>query len=481
MATLTEAHAILDALTKELASRQSEIETLDQAYRGKFALEFASDDFDEYFAAQYAGFSDNWTQVVADAPHERLEITGIRHDGAEKGDGDLWKRWLENEADAYSDLAFLDAIIAKRSFALVWGNSDDEAVVTWEHPSQAIVGYDPETRKRAGGAKIWSDDKHDFATLYLPDEVWKFQRARGMAGRRASGLIVAGSVSPGGWEPRQPAGDDTWPLPNPLGEVSMVELQNKPRLIGEPMSDISGTLSMQHAINLIWAQLFAVIDERALSARVITGAERPTVPVLDDNGQQIGTKPVDLKKIRRNRTLWLENPAAKIDEWGAASFDGFTSIIDKAVGHISSQSRTPATYFMGGGSTIANVGDDSLVPLETGLVMRTREKTQHFGRSAREVFRLMALAESEKGKAASVATGTVLWRDIESRSDAQRTDALQKKSAIGYPFRYILELDGLSDPEIDRVMDMVDAEASDPLLSAALGEIVKPANAGDRE
>jgi len=30
-------------------------------------------------------------------------------------------------------------------------------------------------------------------------------------------------------------------------------------------------------------------------------------------------------------------------------------------------------------------------------------------------------------------------------------------------------------------MDMVDAEASDPLLSAALGEIVKPANAGDRE
>jgi hypothetical protein len=74
-----------------------------------------------------------------------------------------------------------------------------------------------------------------------------------------------------------------------------------------------------------------------------------------------------------------------------------------------------------------------------------------------------------------VAVGEVLWNDVENRSDAQLADSLQKKKAIGYPFRYILELDGKSDPEIDRIMQMVEDEQSDPLLSAALREVASPA------
>lgn len=466
MTTAPEAVTMLEELLVELNKRRPEIDTLDKAYRGDFSLKFASKDFDEYFSDQYADFSDNWTQVVADAPHERLEIIGIRHDAAKKGDDDLWRRWISNEADAYSDLAFLDAIIAKRSFAMVWGNRQNEAMVTWEHPSQAIVGYDVETRQRKAGAKVWADDKTEYATLYTPEHVWKWQRAVGYGPIRPSGLIVTGVTGvAGGWVARQPPGDDTWPLPNPLGAVPLVEFQNKPRLIGEPMSDISGTLSMQHAINLLWAQLFVGIDGVSLPSRVVTGAERPTMPVLDTDGQEIGRQPVSLKKIRGNRTLWLENPLAKIDEWPGAKLDIFPTIIDKAVGHISSQSRTPATYFMGGGSTIANVGDDSMQPLETGLIMRTREKTKSFGRSAREVFRLMALVSDDTAKAASIATtGTIQWDDIENRSEAQRTDALQKKKTVGYPLEYLMELDGMSDPEVKRVMEMVEREKSDPTL-----------------
>lgn len=482
MATAPEALKILDKLTKTLNSRRADIAMLDAAYRGEFSLKFASKDFAEYFSEQYAGFSDNWTQVVADAPHERLGIVGIRHEGAKKGDDELWKRWLENEADAYSDLAFLDAIIAKRSYALVWGDRNDKATVTWEHPSQAVVSYDPETRAREAGAKIWSDDEFEYATLYLPTEVWKWQRTRGYAIGRPSGLIVTGAQPTGGWEPRQPASDDTWPLVNPLGFVPLVEFQNKPRLIGEPLSDIAGTLSMQHAINLLWAQLFVATDGSSLPTRVVIGAERPTIPILNSDGQEIGRKPVELKKIRGDRTLWLENPEAKINEWQAGDLEVFTKIIDKAVGHISSQSRTPSTYFMGGGSgTIANVGDDSLKPLETGLVMRTQEKTEHFGRSAREVFRLMALVEGDEGKAASVATGQVLWKDIENRSDAQRADALLKKKTIGYPLRYIMELDGMTDPEIDRIMLMADAEKRDQLLEAAILDLTPKAEPADAD
>lgn len=457
MATLEQALSILERLANELRNRQTDIADLDKAYRGEHRLTFASDDFREYFGTRYAKFSDNWCGIVADAPHERLEVTGIRLKGDDNGDDDLWDSWRENDADAYSDLAMLDAIISKRAFALVWGTEDGDPRITWEHPSQAIVSYDPETRARVAGAKIWADDTHEFATLYLADEIWKFQRSRVQ-----STLELPPHLLDGGWEPRAEGVID-----NPLGKVPLVELANRPRLVGEPVSDITGTLSMQHAINLFWAQLFASADEATLGQRVILGAEMPTVPVLNAEGVEVGTRPIDLKKFARDRALWLEDPATKIAQWAPAKLDVFTSEIEVMVGHIAAQTRTPAHYLMIGG-TIANVSGDAMKALETGLVKRTEEKTQHFGRAIRDVFELVALVKDDAAKAAAVRSGRVLWRDIENRSDAQRADALSKKKEIGYPLRYLLELDGLSPTEIDRVMNMVRDEAADPTLERIL-------------
>jgi hypothetical protein len=440
------------------------------AYRGDHNLQFGSRDFSRFFEDRYEKFSDNWCGIVADAPHERLEITGIRLDGEDTGDQGLWDTWRRNDADAYSDLALLDAIIAKRAYALVWQDKDGNPAITWEHPSQAIVAYDPETRKRISGAKVWADDTLEYATLYLPNEVWKFQRPRlSLTNMLPSGLYVPSMD--GGWKPRAEG-----VIPNPLGVVPLVEFANRPRLIGEPISDIAGTLSMQNAINLLWSYLFASADEATLGQRVIIGAERPTIPILDADGNEVGRKEVDLAEFSRKRALWLEDPQSKIDTWPAAKLDVYTNIIEIAVGHIAAQTRTPSHYLLIGG-TIANVSSDAMKALETGLVKRTQEKTQHFGRAARDVFELVALVQEDAGKAAAIRGGVVLWKDIENRSDAQRADALQKKSAIGYPLEYLLELDGLPPQEIERVMRMARDQAQDPILSAIIKEATA-ANAG---
>lgn len=465
MATADEALVILSRLARELDSRRPEVDELDEGYRGKFKLRFASDDFRDFFAKRYREFADNWCGIVADAPTERLEVVGIRPNGEDEGDAELWDVWRRNDADAYSDLAFLDAIIAKRSFALVWADSDGNPAITWEHPSQAIVEYDAETRRRSAGAKVWADETTEYATLYLPDQVWKFQRDKlSNDQQRESGLYVVSRAIDGGWKPRQPDGDDNWPIPNPMGLVPLVEIPNRPRLIGEPMSDLSGTLSMQHAINLLWAQLFLTADNASWPQKVITGAEMPTVPVLDENGQAVGERPIDLKQFSLDRAVWIAGEGAKVSEWSAAKLDVYSDVIEIAVGHIAAQTRTPAHYLLIGG-TMANVSSDAMKALETGLVKRTEEKAEHFGRAVREVFRLVALVQDNPGKADAIATGQVLWRDIENRSDAQRADALQKKKAIGYPLRYVLELDGLPPNEIDRVMGMVEDEANDPILN----------------
>lgn len=459
--TPEQAAKVLDKLVLELQNRSDDVDTLDKAYRGDFRLKFASEDFRDFFADRYVGFSDNWTQVVADAPHERLQVTGIRLPEQDKGDAGLWETWLRNEADYFSDLALLDAIIAKRAYALVWGNDDDEPRITFEHPGQAVVAYDPETRKRRFGAKVWVEDDYECATLYTPTEVWKFTRPRTTPDQTYE--VALPTSYTGGWAQRE-VDNEPWPVPNPLGEVPLVELPNKPRLIGEPMSDIAGTMAMQHAINLLWAELFNAADIMGLPGRVISGAERPQVPVLDSEGNVVGSRPVDLKEFKKARLLWLEDKDISIDEWSAAPLDNWTKVIDKAVAHIASQTRTPAHYLMAGG-TFANISADAMKALETGLVKRTEEKTQSFGRAIREIFRLCALVEKDEGKADQIARATILWRDIENRSDAQLTDSLQKKAAMGYPFEYILELDGNNPREIERIMNM---DADDPMMSKLL-------------
>lgn len=462
MATLEQAVRTLNLLADELRRRRPDVELADEYYRGDHKLTYASDQFQEFFSKRYKRFSDNWCGVVADAPTERLHPIGIRLRGR-KTDGGLWDVWLENEAEFLCDLAMIDAIIAKRSYALVWADDDDNPRITWEHPAEAIVGYNPETRERRAGLKLWVDDKVEFATLYLPDQVWKFQRARVNEGRTATGIELPTSSSYGNWTARE--GTDQV-IDNPLGVVPLVELPNRPRLRGEPLSDIHGTIAMQDAVNLLWSYLFNAADYASFPQRVILGAERPEVPVLDENGQDTGKRrPMDLKKFSVERVVWLEDPGAKVDEWTAANLENYSKVIEVAVGHIAAQTRTPQHYLVG---KMANLSADALKAAETGLVKRTEEKAEHFGRSLREVFRLVALAKGDAKLAMAVAGGAVLWNDVESRSEAQRADALLKKKQIGYPLRYLLEQDGKSPTEIDRIMTMVDEEKSDPVLERAL-------------
>jgi len=466
MATVQEAIKWVDTLGEDLRRRLPEAQLFDDYYRGDHTLKFASDEFQAYFSKRYAKFSDNWTQTVADAPTERLEVIGVRpFDSGRAGDDDLWSVWLDNQADSLSDLAWLDAIIAKRTYALVWG--DNPTRITWEHPSQAIVDYAPETRARRAGLKIWADDDYEYATLYLPDEVWKFQRRR-MTDRRKrllDGVYTSSFV--GGWLPRE-VDNEPWPMRNPFGVVPLVEMPNRPRLLGEPMSDVAGTIAMQDAINLLWAYLFNAADYASFPQRVISGVDRPKVPILDADGQKIGERPVDLEKFAVNRVLWLEDPGAKINEWSAANLDAYTSVIERAVGHIAAQTRTPAHYLLLG-SGVSNVSGDTMKALETGLVKRTGEKTEHFGRGVKEIFRLVALAQGDTKKAAAVARGDILWKDVETRSEAQMVDALQKLDAIGFPFMWIAERYGLTPNDLVRVMRMREFEQRDAQVDALSG------------
>jgi hypothetical protein len=470
VATAEEALELVRKLSAELARRRPKIKERLAAYRGEEAqLRFASPEFGAYFAERYTEFCDNWCAPVIAATTERMNYQGIRLEGELQSDKDLARVWKANNGERGSSQAFVVMLAASRMFALVWGNpADDETPrITWEHPENCVVSYDPDTGQAVAGLKLWNDGSYEYATLYLPDEVFKFQRRTG-AGSWANLVIVGTYV--GGWEQRQPAGDDTWPLPNPIGEVPLVEFRNQDLLDDKPISDIDGVAAMQSAINLVWAYLLNGLDYATLPQRVVTGAEMPKVPVLDATGQVVGSRPADLNLLAADRLLWIPSKDAKASEWSAANLQAFDATLDRAVNHVSAQTRTPPHYLVG---KIANLSADALTASETGQVAKSGERLTYATPALRQLNRLILLAQGgdqAEARARACAAGAIDWKDIQFRSLAQKADAYGKLKDIGFPFEWIAEQWGLDPEELARVLKMREREAEqNPLMDVARG------------
>lgn len=490
-----EALGLTQSLYDKVNNRRSFVSLADQYYRGKQRLRFATDKWAEYHAARYQEFCDNWCAPVANSPNERLRVDGFRlSDDPEQSSAEknLWRDWQSNNMEAQSSQGFLASIISSRSFVLTWGTRDEEPLVTWERADQVAIEYDPEIPGRAKASiKTWHDGSKEFATLYTDDEVWKWERPyienrpavfeNGVPLRgegfftTTAGIVVPTNMSKS-WTPRQAADDASWPLPNPLGVQPMVEMPNRPVLGGEPLSDIAGTMAMQDAINLLWAYLFTAADFASMPARVVMGQEPPKIPILDETGQKVGERPVDLKKLAQDRILWLTGQDAKIGQWDAAKLDVFTGVIETAVTHVAAQTRTPPHYLVLGKGMV-NVNAEGMKTAETGLVMKTREMQLFLAPAVRGVFQRMALVRGDKGVADEARFGVVEWKDAENHSEAQLVDALVKLQTIGFPFPWLAERYGLGQTELARVLAMRKSEQeNDPLAAlVAQGGQVPPA------
>lgn len=488
--TAAEALVITRKLHAEVCNRRRAAQEAEDYYRGKQSLKYASAKWREFHGGRYAGFADNWCAPVANTPNERLRVDGFRLDedpemsDDEKG---LWKDWQLNDMEAQSSQGFLSGIITSRSYVKVWGTRDGEPIATWERSDQAIVAYDAE---RPGQAlydlKTWIEDETEYATLVTTDEIWKWQRPHlpmltgNKDGPRSGDFFLPPSVQAylekDGWKPRDVPEDDTWPLKNPMGVVSMVEMPNRPMLGGEPLSDIAGTMAMQDAINLLWAYLFSQADFAGMPARVVMGQEPPKIPILDANGNKVGEQLVDLKKLAEDRIMWLTGEKTSIGQWESAKLDMFTGVIETAVTHVAAQTRTPPHYLVLGAGMV-NVNADGMRAAETGLVKKVGEMQLFLTPPVRGIFQRFALVRGNDKLAEQCRVGTVGWRDAENHSEAQRVDALQKLDAIGFPFAWIAERYGLSHSDVQRVLEMKKQEREDdPLLEAA--RQIQPAPAG---
>lgn len=467
--TAEQAAAITNRLYGRLQNRRAGgpkgelLSVLGDYFAGCQPLRFASPEFRQFHAERFADFNDNWCEVVARAAAERTEVFGLRlgddADVQSPEEAALWRDWVSVDGPAKASQGYLTGTVLSTSYALVWGDSDGEPLLTWETPTQAIIGYDAETGAALYGLKSWPDEDAEHATLYTAGEVWKFSR-KSFSAARAAGFVTPSGLA-GRWEPRS---DTQSVMANPLGVLPMVEHPNRPMLTVGPISDIAGVVAMQDAVNLMWAYLFGAADHASLPARVIMGQEPPKIPVLDSSGQKIGEQQVSADELKRGRLLWLTGQNTKIGQWDAAKLDVFTDVVHVAVKHVASKTQTPIHYIMG---ELGNVNGETLTATELPLATKVRTGHKHLGRPTREVFRRLALVRGNSAVAEACRTAVVQWKNPETMSDAQVSDAASKDKTIGWPFPAILERRyNLSQPEIARVMAMAEA---DPELRLARG------------
>ncbi|WP_327389735.1 phage portal protein [Streptomyces microflavus] len=332
--------------------------------------------------------------------------------------------------------------------------------ITFQHASNAIVEYVPGRRRlRKAGLMTWRDYDTEFATLFTPAMVYRWQRPTREGGQwtgRTAGLTRG--------EPSH--------IPNPLKVVPLVELPNRGRLHGKPRSEIASVLPLQDSVNTLWAHLLTASDGLALPARAVLGMDRPVREIVDpETGEVVGEEDLPLGKFRSDRLLWLEKQGASIAEFSAADLQNYLSVIEVAVQHIAAQTRTPPSYLAG---KLVNVSPDGVAASEAGLVAKVTERQRHFGSALREVMRLEALAQGEAGRAESLALGSVVWRDPQFRSDAQYSDALVKLKSIGVPDEALWErIPGVTPDEIERWKQMR-TDAAGAILGGNMTDLFGP-------
>lgn len=469
--TAEQAATITDRMSKALQARRANLDLWEQYFTGQHPLAFASKEWAKFHADRYSGFSDNWCGVVGRAAPERRELYGLRlGDDVEIQSDDekaLWRDWEAVEGPSKASMGWLSSAYLSTSYSLVWGTADREPLLSWESPKEAIIDYDPETGAPRYGLKFWADESHDYATLYTPDELWKWKRLRSSLILPASFMALAG-----GWSPRGDALVET----NPLGVLPLVEHPNRPLLSTGPISDIAGVVPMQKAVNLMWAYLFGAADYASMPARVVMGQEPPKMPILNEDGVKVGEQAVDAEALKSGRLLWLTGQNTKIGSWDAAKLDVFTGVVNVAVKHIASQTQTPIHYIMG---ELGNVNGETLTATELPLATKVRGGNKHLTQPVREIFRRFALVRGNKGLADAARSAVVQWKNPETMSDAQVSDAASKDKTIGWPFAAILERRyNLSQPEIARIQAMAEAEATDPTITSMMDKLSGSATSG---
>lgn len=448
-------------LYKRLVDQQKQCLFFDDYYRGAFPLPWLAPQAKDEFKRVLKMARANIMGLIVDAQVERCNLEGFRVGDAAEGDRDTWAIWQANNLDTFWDQGLLEAAITGQAYTLTAPNPKDPSkpLVWIEHPTQAIVEYEPGTNRtvRAAGLKVWVDDWTDklCATLQLapmPNDpkarLFKFEARRQPAGTPLTELAWTRRVVPG----------EDWGAENPLGVVSLVEIPNNPRLLTGGVSELADVVDIQDRINKTLADRLITQDYGAFPQKWATGW-----PEEDDDGNP--TKPIN---VGRDRMVTTDVLDAKFGQFDAASLDPYSGAKREDVKDAASRTRTPAQYLLG---DMSNVNGETLKAAESGLVSKCRQRMRNYGEAAEETARLARRAAGLPDVGDERMES--IWRNPEFRTEGELTDSLVKMDTLHVPFQVLWEKWGATPQEVVRWAQLNQQNADDPQLAKVMQSITQ--------
>lgn len=436
----------MDYLSSKLASRSGRYKRFGEYYDGKHQkMLFAQSKFRTEFAHVFERWNDNFCGLVIDSVNERMFIDGFRLSKEPTEDELAREIWQRNRMDSESNSAHLDAMIQGAAYAIVWGQelSDPrvaggvgrdkdagpgkkvKAVISVESAEHVVVQYRPGSRHEIeAAAKFYVDDwGRQFCTLWLADSVhvgnWKI-----------GGYVIDGPARR-----------------NPLGVVPVVPIQNRARLVGEPMSDLATVIPLQDAINKTVADSLVASEYAAWPQRYVTGLEIQE----DENGN-----PIEPFKVAVDKLLQAEDPAATFGQFEAANLSNYVDLVDMLTMHMASVARVPFHYMLKGGQPPSG---DAITSAEAGLVSKVKERMLHFGEAWERVIKIAIAVENGGQLQEEYEAAEVIWRDPENRTEAQHIDALLKLQQLNVPKQQLWQDAGYTPSQIARFDQLLEEEA----------------------
>jgi hypothetical protein len=376
----------------------------------------------------------NWCELIVNAVAERLQVTGFRFDGG--GDDLAWQVWQASQMDADAELVQTDALVTSSGFVLVQPDDDNPTGVSIspESPMEATVLYEPGNRRRriAGYKRFVTDRGQIMEVLITPESVAT-------------------------WYPTS-----TVPLvePNDAGLVGMIELVPQPRTSGPPRSELTPALPIQDRINTTIFNRMVATDYGAFRQIWATGVKLAKEVIKDQGGEV--TKLVRPYDVGANRLLANENPEGRFGSFPESTLGGYLSAVEQDVNQLAAITQTPPHYLLG---QMVNLSADAIKAAEAGLVAKVRRRSLHIGEGWEEVMRTALRVIGSP--AADDVSAEVRWADFETRSEAQRVDALVKMRTLNVPLEVLWERWGASPQDIERWKQLSAAEEASAAAAAA--------------
>jgi hypothetical protein len=411
-------------LVKSASTEHTRLRRFVRYIRGRQKLPWLPDNVDTEYLDIARKSASNWLDLVLRSTTQGLYVDGYG-DRTDEADV-LWERaWQANGMDARQHALHQAAGTLGYSHLIVFPAADG----VWMRPESAINMVtsfaDP------------GDEWPEYAVRILD------KGRTGYGGRfDLYDAEARYSIFPGG---------EVTVAPHGLGFCPVVEMRWAIDLLGTPMGEVEPVIPIQDRIVDATFTLQMVAKYGAFPQRWISGIDT-SKPLVDAEGNVLtdgeGNPLFPTIKAYVDSILTATDPDTKFGQFQAADLRQYVDALDAHIKHLAAITQTPAHYLLGsmeGNPPTA----EALSASESGLQRKISEKRMVLGEGYEQAMRAAAAILGMDAAAQDMAS-QVHWRDVESRSLAQVSDALLKLSQLGIPVDLLLPMvPGFSQQDVE--------------------------------